>query len=78
MYKHKLGVYHMMIISKYFNTIDDHINLELSKPKAKGNMAKFHMNPIPLDSWSRRFWTSLETLHIYNKRDNHFKKGNIL
>ena len=61
-----------MIVSKYFNTIDDFIHLELATPKAKGNMAKFHMNPILLDEWSRQFFTSLETLLIYNKEDDHF------
>ena len=70
--KGQLGVYHLMIVSKYFKTIDDYINLELSTIKAKGNMEKFHYNPISLDKWSRKFFTSLETLHVYNKRDYHF------
>ena len=56
-YKNKLGVYHLMIVSKYFESIDDFINLEISTPKAKGNMEKFHMNPISLESWSRQFFT---------------------
>ena len=49
----KLGVYHFMIVSKYFKSIDDFINLEISTRKAKGNMEKFHYNPIALDAWSR-------------------------
>ena len=70
--KGKLGVYHLMIASKYFNSIDNFINLELATPKARGNMEKFHFNPIDLDKWSRKFFTSLETLHVYNKNDDHF------
>ena len=35
-------------------------------------MEKFHFNPIELDQWSRQFFTSLETLHVYTKEDNTF------
>ena len=49
--KGQLGVYHLMIVSKYFDTIDDYINMELATPKAKGNMEKFRMNHIALDEW---------------------------
>ena len=61
-----------MIVSKYFESIDDFINLELGIPKARCNMEKFHFNPIALDQWSRQFFTSLETLHVYTKEDNTF------
>ena len=70
--KRRLGVYQLMIASKYFETIDDFINLELATPKARGNMEKFHFNPIALDSWSRQFFTSLETLHLYSEDDETF------
>ena len=33
-------------------------------------MEKFHFNPIALDTWSRQFFTSLQTLHIYDEEDN--------
>ena len=36
MRKGKLGVYQLMVASKYFETIDDYINLELATKKAKG------------------------------------------
>ena len=44
--KGQLGVYQIMVASKYFERIDDFINLELATPKARGNMEKFHFNPI--------------------------------
>ena len=71
--KGTLDSYSLMVVSKYFKTIDDFINLELATPKAKGNMSKFHFNPIPLNMWSRKFFTSLETLHLYDRNNCHFR-----
>ena len=68
----KLGGYDLMVVSKYFESIDDFINMELASPKARYNMEKFHFNPIALDKRSRQFFTSLETLHVYTKEDNTF------
>ena len=70
--KGKLSPYDLMVVSKYFETIDDFINMELGITKARCNMEKFHFNPIALDEWSRQFFTSLETLHVYTKEDNTF------
>lgn len=70
--KGQLGVYHLMIVSKYFKTIDDFKNLELATPKAYGNMEKFRFNPISLTKDTIKFFTHLETLHVYNKDDDHF------
>ena len=72
MYKYQLSPYDLMVVSKYFESIDDFINMEIGIPKAKGNMSKFHYNPISLDAWSRTLFTSLETLHLYAKEDEHF------
>ena len=72
MQRGQLGVYHIMIVSRWFHTIDDFIHVELATPKARGNMAKWHMNPVPLDNWSRQFFTSLETFHLYSKEDETF------
>ncbi|ELP84143.1 leucine rich repeat containing protein BspA family protein, partial [Entamoeba invadens IP1] len=44
-----LSSYHIMIVSKYFETIKDFIKLELVCKKFRGNMVKFHFNPIPLN-----------------------------
>ena len=37
-------------------------------------MEMFHFNPIPLTKDTRKFFTSLETLHIYNKGDEEFRE----
>ena len=55
MSRNQLDSYSLMVVSKYFNTIDDFVNMELGIPKTKGNMEKFHYNPIALDEWSRKF-----------------------
>ena len=73
MSRNQLDSYSLMVVSKYFNTIDDFINMELGIPKTKGNMEKFHFNPIALDQWSRKFFTSLETLHLYSEEDEKFE-----
>ena len=73
MEKGHLGVYQLMITSKYFDSINDFKNLELATKKAKGNMEKFHYNPIPLDRETRKYFTSLETLNIYRKGDEEFR-----
>ena len=67
--KGHLGGYDLMVVSKYFNTIEDFMHMELASPKARNNMEKFHFNPIALDEWSRQFFTSLETFHIYSLDD---------
>ncbi|EDR22079.1 hypothetical protein EDI_146410 [Entamoeba dispar SAW760] len=73
----KLGYNEIMIESKYFNNIDDFINLEIGIKRFRGNMERFHFNPIPLNEYSRRLFANIETLHIYNKEDEIFKDGKI-
>ena len=72
-YKNKLGSYQLMITSKYFDDINDFKNLEYATKKAKGNMEKFHFNPIPLTRETRKYFTHLETLHVYNEGDEEFR-----
>ena len=72
-YYHKLGSYQLMITSKYFDNINDFKNLEYATKKAKGNMEKFHFNPLSLTKETRKYFTSLETLHIYKRGDEEFR-----
>ena len=37
-------------------------------------MEKFHFNPIPLTRETRKYFTSLETLHVYNRGDCEFRE----
>ena len=74
MEKGKLGPYQLMITSKYFEDINDFKYLELSTKKAKDNMEKFHFNPIPLTKDTIHHFSSLETLHIYQRGDEEFRE----
>ena len=71
--KKQIDYYSILVASKYFETIDDFINLELSSPRFEGNMEKLHFNPISLTSTTRPFFTSLETLHLYQPEDELFE-----
>ena len=73
-FRAQLEPYHLMIASKYFEEIDDFINLTFATKKARCNMERFHFNPISLDGWSRQFFTSLETLHLYDREDKKFEE----
>ncbi|EAL44167.1 leucine rich repeat protein bspa family [Entamoeba histolytica] len=58
-----------MIVSKYFKDINDFINLEIGIKRFRGNMERFHFNPIPLNQYSRRLFPNIETFHIYKEED---------
>ncbi|EDR22786.1 hypothetical protein, conserved [Entamoeba dispar SAW760] len=73
----KLGYNSIMIVSKYFDDINDFINLEIGIKRFQGNMERFHFNPIPLNKYSRKLFTNIETFHIYNKYDKIFDDGII-
>ena len=72
-YHQKLGPYHLMVVSQYFEDINDFKNLEYATKKARGNMEKFHFNPIPLTKESIKYFSQLETLHVYKKSDEEFR-----
>ncbi|EDR23070.1 hypothetical protein EDI_024880, partial [Entamoeba dispar SAW760] len=73
----KLGYNEIMITSKYFNDINDFINLEMGVKRFQGNMERFHFNPIPLNHYSRKLFPNIETFYIYNYNDEIFKDGRI-
>ncbi|BFU22340.1 leucine rich repeat protein bspa family [Entamoeba histolytica] len=73
----QLGYNEIMIVSKYFKDINDFINLEMGVKRFRGNMERFHFNPIPLNQYSRKLFPNIETFHIYNKEDEIFKEGKI-
>ena len=64
----------MFIASRWFETIEDYINLETSTPKYLGNMTKFFYNPIPLTIQTREFFDHLRTLLFILKMIYYLKK----
>ncbi|GAB1226417.1 hypothetical protein ENUP19_0288G0004 [Entamoeba nuttalli] len=73
----QIGYNEIMIVSKYFEDINDFINLEIGIKRFQGNMERFHFNPIPLNQYSRKLFPNIETFHIYNKEDEIFDDGRI-
>ncbi|ELP90253.1 hypothetical protein EIN_339140 [Entamoeba invadens IP1] len=69
---------HVMVVSKYFKTINDFINLELVCKKFRGNMEKFHFNPIPLNSKTFKYFPNIETLHLWDIDDEGFFDGFLI
>ena len=73
----KLDNYCLFIASRYFESLDDHINLVKTCKRMRFNMEKFHYNPTSLNSETVKFFVNLETLHIYGEGDEYLKGGRI-
>ena len=69
----QLDNYCIFIASKYFESIDDHINLVHVCKRLRCNMEKFHFNPLPLTKKTRNYFSYLQTLFIYNIDDELFE-----
>lgn len=70
----KLSSYELLIVSKYFESFEDFINIScVNKKLTKYQLHQtFHFNPIPLTKQTRKYFTQLETLHLYSKEDETF------
>ena len=69
--------YSMFITTRWFETIEDHINLVLSTRRFKENMTKFHYNPISVTSQTVKFFPNVETLYSYKENDEYLEGGRI-
>ncbi|ELP84199.1 hypothetical protein EIN_258830 [Entamoeba invadens IP1] len=77
MSKKVIDAFNMMVVSKYFITIADFINLELVCKKFTGNMTRFHFNPISLTTSTRRFFPHLQTICLYTPDDEIFDDDEV-
>ena len=68
----QLDNYCIFLSSKWFESIEDHINLTKVCKRLKLNMEKFHFNPIPLTETTREYFPFLQTLYQYYQNDNLF------
>ena len=66
---YKLDNYTIFLAAKYFETIEDFINLEMAVKRFRGTLEKFHYNPISLKSKTLKFFPNVETLHLYETSD---------
>ena len=69
--------YTMFISSRYFDSLDDHINLIMTTRRFKLNMTKFHYNPISLKPLTIKFFPNVETLHLYDENDKYLESEKI-
>ena len=61
--------YCVFIASRHFESIQDFINLEMAVKRFRGNLEKFHYNPISLTEELLPFFPNVQTLHLYNNED---------
>ncbi|ELP92512.1 hypothetical protein EIN_275710 [Entamoeba invadens IP1] len=68
----QLSRYHMMVVAKYFNTLNDFITVENINKRYTHFMELFHYNPIPLTWNTIKHFSYIETLHLYTQTDESF------
>ena len=73
----RLNNYCLFIVSRYFEQFDDHKNLTLVSQRMKRNMEKFHYNPVSVTDETVNFFPNIETLHIYDEKDEYLKINRI-
>ena len=73
----QLDNYCVFIASRYFDSVDDHINLTFVSRRMRGNMEKFHYNPTSVNNETVKFFPNIETLHLYNEKDMFLEGGRI-
>ncbi|ELP92038.1 hypothetical protein EIN_291370 [Entamoeba invadens IP1] len=54
---------------KYFKTMEDYLNVISVCKKFQDSLLKFHFNPIPITSKTKRLFPKIETQYMYNKED---------
>ncbi len=64
----KVNSYCMMIISKYFNTIHDYINVVKCCKEYSSTITQYKYNPIPFKNRKEReIFSNIEEYHYYNE-----------
>ena len=73
----QLDNYCIFIASRYFETVEDHVNLTFVSKRMRGNMEKFHYNPTSVDYKTVKLFPNVETLHLYAEKDEYLEEGRI-
>lgn len=69
---------HMMIVGKYFENVEDFMNVKMVNKKYRCITETYKYNPIPLnDERTRRMFSGIETQHLYSEEDNVWNDGEI-
>ena len=72
-----LDNYCIFIASRYLESLEDHLNLVKVSKRMRGNMDKFHYNPISLNEKTISFFPNVETLNIYEEGFKYLSGGRI-
>ncbi|MBQ4122167.1 leucine-rich repeat domain-containing protein, partial [bacterium] len=75
---YRLDNYCLFISSRYFESLDDHINFTKVSTRLKRNMEKFHYNPVSLNIKTLSLFPNIQTLHTYKKEDEYLEGGRIV
>ncbi|ELP88714.1 hypothetical protein EIN_530940, partial [Entamoeba invadens IP1] len=71
-----LDSFNIVVVSKYFTSIQDFIHLVLVCKKFRSTFDQFHANPIPLTTKTIKHFPNIETLNLWSKEDETF--GNVI
>ncbi|EMS17764.1 leucine rich repeat protein, bspa family protein [Entamoeba histolytica HM-3:IMSS] len=66
---HKLDRYHLMVVCKYLQTVEDYLNIILINSKFKEIPAMFHYNPISINKQSKKLFVNIESQFLYSRYD---------
>ena len=73
-YKNKLTNFELLVCCKYFNSINDIINLIFTTKKAKFFFERLDYNPFSLTKETRKLFPNLKYLNLYTKDDEKFEE----
>ena len=74
----RLDNYCLFIASRYFDSINDHINFIFVSKRLRNNMEKFHYNPVSITKKTKHYFPNIETQHLYTKEDKYIEGGRII
>ena len=72
-----MNQYCLLIISKYFNTIQDYVNLVKTCKEFKDIIKQYRFNPIELDENELKIFENIEEYHFYSKTNSLISIPNI-
>ena len=71
--KGHMDPFHIMIVGKYFNSVEDFKNLEMVNKKYEMTMEKYCLNPVEIDSKEvLSFFPSMETCRVEKLKEENF------
>ena len=73
-YKNKLTNFELLVTCKYFNSINDIINLIFTTKKAKFFFERLDYNPFSLTIKTKKLFPNLRYLNLFSKDDEKFGK----